>query len=816
MKMKMFGFCLAAAVGAAFAVETNTYYTVTVDGGTYSAPVSLETLDVVVEKEGEAAATKSFAEVWGEFADGPAIFRKRGTGWMMSSTKMAAFTGEIRIEEGAFMVNTNLMTGPLNLATAPTVVVSNGASFALATTPETCPAPNTSLTDAGLHLFNHFHLIGKGVDNLGAIANCLGNNQQYLFRGDWTLDGDTMLSGISASKRYDMTGSPSINMNGYTLTVKRGTAGGWNFCSGSAVYRTPGHIVVDGASIQPQSGATWPGSAENTLTLTNNSTYANYNTVLKCPWTLVCENGTTISPSGSTTKYSDFSAGTNTYNFWNGPAVFNGTTTIAAGSFGRGFSFNGPISGGGTLVTRSCWLQLTRPGPDFTGAINVNDNNGVRNAGLAMYCGDVAPNAAGITLANAELRLVNNVRYDLPKMEFSNSRSNQLMRLPVTGYIQDSHHPAAKGSTAAGLKKSGTKELRIEGDLSVTGVLEVTQGRLTLYGNPHAGFITGQSGPVGNASNLANSPTTFYTNSVVLKPLQAYSSIGNSIGKSNCVTWAGYIWNRSATNETWTFAFAMLQGTRFDFRGSKIMWDYDFSAKKRLLFYTFNDVAPGPNKIVIRSYGSQSTGGWPVGASSLTNAVWRDYFGMAIDRLGRNSRNWQDYEEIADPGDGSLITVSDDGSLPSADPEWNVAFSHLKLAPDGELDANGRELSLKTVEGVGKVLNGSGYFKGRLAISDSWTISAAQIAAGGCLSVTNGAIAFGEGCELKVEDIVRGTITHSGEYVIARATEGIEGLPVPPASDPNRKYWRLQKVEEPSGATALKLFWYKGITISIR
>ena len=34
MKKKMFGFCLAAAVGAAFAVETNTYYTVTVEGGT--------------------------------------------------------------------------------------------------------------------------------------------------------------------------------------------------------------------------------------------------------------------------------------------------------------------------------------------------------------------------------------------------------------------------------------------------------------------------------------------------------------------------------------------------------------------------------------------------------------------------------------------------------------------------------------------------------------------------------------------------------------------------------------------------------------
>ena len=109
----------ACALSGASAVETDTYYTVTVDSGTYSAPVSLETLDVTVEKEGEATETKSFAEVWSDFASGPAIFRKRGTGWMMSSTKMATFTGEIRIEEGAFMVNTNLMTGPLNPTTAP-------------------------------------------------------------------------------------------------------------------------------------------------------------------------------------------------------------------------------------------------------------------------------------------------------------------------------------------------------------------------------------------------------------------------------------------------------------------------------------------------------------------------------------------------------------------------------------------------------------------------------------------------------------------------------------------------------------------------
>ena len=140
MKKNAFSVSLAAVTLGlvAYAAETNTYYTVTVDSGTRTAPVSLETLNVTVERPGEELMVVPFAEVWEDFAGGPAIFRKRGSGWMMSSTKMAAFTGEIRIEAGAFMVNTNLMTGPQAVATAPTVVVSNGASFALAATSSTC------------------------------------------------------------------------------------------------------------------------------------------------------------------------------------------------------------------------------------------------------------------------------------------------------------------------------------------------------------------------------------------------------------------------------------------------------------------------------------------------------------------------------------------------------------------------------------------------------------------------------------------------------------------------------------------------------
>ncbi len=172
MKRLMLSFFLAAGICA----EAETVYTVTTDAGTYAAPVELDALDVTVD-DGTAVETKSFSEVYGDFSAGAAVFRKRGGGWMMSSTNMAAFTGEIRVEEGAFMVNTNLMTGPLSTTAAPTVVVSNGASFVLA-------AQATDIAQDGLKLYNSFRLDGEGVDGHGAIANLLGKKQEDA----WALD----------------------------------------------------------------------------------------------------------------------------------------------------------------------------------------------------------------------------------------------------------------------------------------------------------------------------------------------------------------------------------------------------------------------------------------------------------------------------------------------------------------------------------------------------------------------------------------------------------------------------------------------------
>lgn len=470
MKKNAFSVSLAAVtLGlAAYAAETNTYYTVTVDSGTRTAPVLLETLDVTVERPGEELMVVPFADVWEDFSGGPAIFRKRGAGWMMSSTNMAAFTGEIRIEEGAFMVNTNLMTGPQAVATAPTVVVSNGASFALAATSSTC-AGNA------LRLYNHFHFQGTGVDSLGAIANLLsGVNQCYCFNGDWTLEGDALISGDSTA-RFDIVDKRTVYMNGHTLTARHGLGNKWwNFCPGSSRFIN-GHIIVDGMTINPQSSwaSGWQTGAENTLTLTNGSQITYYNTYLTIPWTLIMEGGTLFSIGGGENAKSDYGHTDNGAGQWSGPLRANGSVRIVGNSAYKGLVLSGPLQGTGPVNVGSGWLQLLADSPDYLGEINILQKIGsyaARDAGLGLYK-PKALNAAGagVMLSNAVLRLASAEAYKLP---------------PITAYVSAGTNYTFDGGSDASmyssLLKTGSGRLDIDTPVSVTGKLELAGGTLRL------------------------------------------------------------------------------------------------------------------------------------------------------------------------------------------------------------------------------------------------------------------------------------------------------------------------------------------------
>ena len=815
---------LVAFSAAILPANAETVYTVTVDGGTRESPVLLDSVANVTVESGGSSSIKAFSEVYGDFSSGAAVFRKRGMGWLKSSVNMATFTGEIRVEEGAFMVDASGMTGPANASTAPTVVVSNGASFAI------------SGTDKTIAFYNDFHLNGSGVNGYGAIANFLGVANASPFKNKLTLDSDATLCGDSTYS-YAMGWNKSIDFAGHTLTVKKGNAGVWTFTMDSSIVVTPGHILVDGATLKVQGNATssWPGTAANTVRLLNGGRFDYYQTQTFIPWTLITEKGSTIGSTSSAPKDSSIYS-TNSYNYWDGPVAFAGQTTFLMTATNYGFTAKGVVSGSGSVYGNGGWLQLNSANPAFTGSICINNGTalGAEFAGLALNdAGAITPTASGLTFTNATLRLAANGRYELPELSFHATRTDVLLRLPVTGDQATGWNRPEAGSTAAGIKISGGKTLSIEGDLSVGGVLEIASGCLELPANPHAGFISGRiTKPLSYWGNYVqgrvSGATGWFTNSIVRAPLQLYSTKTGSVGASNCVTCIGYIWNRSDVAQDWTFAFAVNSRVKFVF-GSTLeeflsdqhdtndtcLWKSDSTTYTEPNRRTVT-VQPGANIIGIR-FGAGVDGGGAKAAASLIQAQWRDGFGVGVDRKGRNSTNAADYEPLADPGDGSFITVSADGSLPEgAEPEWKLSFSHLKISPGAVLEAKGCDLPLKTVEGMGTMRNGAGYFKGRLAISDSWSVSAVDIGAGKCLSVENGKVSFSEDCILEVADLSVGVLSKSTEYVIMRATDGIEGLPSFSTDNPYAKCWRLEKATEDSGDTVLKFVWHKGFSISIR
>ncbi len=811
------GLFVLSFAAAASAAETNTFYTVTVDGGTCDAPASLDDQAVLVESAGAAAETVPFSEARARFASGPAIFRKRGAGWMMSSIGMADFTGEIRVEEGAFMVNTNLMAGPLDVAKAPTVVVSNGASFALAAVKATCETGK-------LRLNNAFRLAGDGVDGLGAVANLLGSNQMSLFGGAWTFDGDATLSGRSEC-RYDMLGEQRVfDLNGHTLTLRKGKSGkSWSFCIAN-VKVGEGDIVVDGATLLVQAGRVrWGGDERNTLTITNGATLSFYNNTVEIPWTVKFYEGSYFS-SGGSNKEAFRSDGTNGYNRLAGPVAVYGLTTFRGAYQYAGLTVPKLLAEGpGPLKVRAAWLNLLDPG-SYRGRICVDDQpwdgaaaNNRHPSGLALYSPEAyGADAAGVALTNASLRLMLDEKYCLPPVAFS-----------VPSGTNSAISGGAAGSVCASLEKFGGGTLDFDTPLSVTGRLELAEGTLRFRATPE--YLSANGGlwkcivPQGdtelNHDFMNQTNTSFHSNEVVTCCDMLKTPTYPPWQKFASVAWGGYVWNRSPTNETWRFAAAI--------SGYSKLWIDDVyrvgTDDNAGVSFCNVEMTPGPHKFLFkvnpRGYAH------PGSAGSVRNRDWADEtLGLMVSRTSLTSTNSADFAFLENAaaagdagGDGSVFTrdARDVGDFDASEllalqarfrPVPNLACRPGTAVDLG--DGNTAPLVVDDFEGVTSVVNGG------LNVAKRWRLSPEHVQGGGALAC-EGRLSFSAGCALEWDDL--SLLPRRGVYTIATAAGGIEGMPEwRPAAGDSRRCWRLARAQDASGRDTLTFRWSAGTVVTVR
>ncbi|HOM58601.1 MAG TPA: autotransporter-associated beta strand repeat-containing protein, partial [Kiritimatiellia bacterium] len=123
----------------------------------------------------------------------------------------------------------------------------------------------------------------------------------------------------------------------------------------------------------------------------------------------------------------------------------------------------------------------------------------------------------------------------------------------------------------------------------------------------------------------------------------ANTSYAGGIWAGDNHTWiyTGFIWNRAATNETWSFRARFDDNVSLVIDGARIL-----TAGNSAVVVANVTLTPGPHAIEMR-FGDGAGSVGPTG----------EPYGIAYDPLGRASSNSADYRQIIDPGDGTLLTV---------------------------------------------------------------------------------------------------------------------------------------------------------------
>jgi hypothetical protein len=149
--------------------------------------------------------------------------------------------------------------------------------------------------------------------------------------------------------------------------------------------------------------------------------------------------------------------------------------------------------------------------------------------------------------------------------------------------------------------------------------------------------------------------------------------------------YTGVIWNRSPTNETWTFCKSFDDSVQIKVDGISVLnvngnWDVVVTAN-----YV---VTPGPHAFEVRL--GQGSGG-------VGQATNKTVPGAGFDRQGRSNSAF--CVPIIDPGDGSLLTLFGSNLLSTA--------STVELAANTLLDLGGTAQTLAGLSGSGTVSNGT-------------------------------------------------------------------------------------------------------------
>ncbi len=268
----------------------------------------------------------------------------------------------------------------------------------------------------------------------------------------------------------------------------------------------------------------------------------------------------------------------------------------------------------------------------------------------------------------------------------------------------------------AGLVKGGNGTLTISAPQTYAGSTFISNGTLRVMALT-PGLYEGRvpNGGTSSLNTVSNNPAT----SVQLATRYANQYFADAAASGgiwpNYTTWiySGYLWSDATTNETWSFVKRFDDCGLIKLNGSTILYSTVSSAT----MVTNAVVSPGANAFELRlGQGSGAVG---------INTAWTG-LGIGYDRQGRGLGLYEYFKTLADPGNGSLLTVT------------NVAGLAADLLPTGTvvtvsasgavLDLGGTRQSLAGLSGSGLVTNGTLTVTGAITPAGAGTLGTLTLA----------------------------------------------------------------------------------------
>jgi autotransporter-associated beta strand protein len=364
--------------------------------------------------------------------------------------------------------------------------------------------------------------------------------------------------------------------------------------------------------------------------------------------------------------------------------------------------------GGGTAPV----LDLATFGAVASGGLTKSGNGMLTLSGVNTYSGLTTISNGTLRLGvanalptNAQVTVVNGV-YDLNGFTVTNGSVTVISGSVVNGKLN-----------SVGLTKVGDGDVTLGALQTAPAPIVIDGGTLRLAGAQSASLQAGlYEGRIDNNSADLTTPNPW--TAIKLSTTNAYrffdpSSASGGIWIDNSTyVYTGYLWNRSTTNENWTFCKAFDDTGWIKVDSTVVINNGTWNS-----YPVFNYLmTPGPHPFEVRL--GQGSGG--VGQVAAGNCP-----GVGFDPLGRGINTL--CRRFEDLGDGSLLTYS--LSFQSLTGTNQLATgSTVQVASNAVLNLGGSVQTLGGLSGSGLVTNGTLAVTGTVAPAGVGTIGTLMLA----------------------------------------------------------------------------------------